>query len=90
MQNTTLWRAEMDEQALADPFIYAMASRAADITAMVRDALSAGRAQLAFHPVVTADGQQTIALHEGLVRLTDETGRIVPEAHFSLQSKKRY
>ena len=82
MQNTTLRRAEMDDQALADPFMYAMASRAADVTAMVQDALSAGRAQLAFHPVVTADGQQTIAFHEGLMRLTDETGRIIPAAHF--------
>ncbi|MFT6074691.1 MAG: hypothetical protein ACJAZ1_001610 [Yoonia sp.] len=78
MQNTTLRRAEMDEQALADPFMYAMASRAADITSMVRDALLAGRAQLAFHPIVTADGHQKIAFHEGLVRLTDETGQIIP------------
>lgn len=82
MQNTTLRRAEMEDQALADPLMYAMASRAANAPTMVRDALAAGRAQLAFHPVVTADGQQSIAFHEGLVRLTDQDGQIIPAAHF--------
>lgn len=82
MQNTTLSRAEVDEQSLVDPLIYAMASRDADITKLVRDALSAGRAQLAFHPVVTADRNNMVAFHEGLVRLSDEGGRIIPAAYF--------
>jgi EAL domain-containing protein (putative c-di-GMP-specific phosphodiesterase class I) len=82
MQNTTLRRAEMDEQAVVDPLLYALASREADITTMVRDALAAGRAQLAFHPVVTADETRRTAFHEGLVQLMDQTGRIIPAAHF--------
>ena len=82
MQNTTLRRAEIDDQAVMDPLLYAMANREADITTMVRHALAAGRAQLAFHPVVTADATRRIAFHEGLVRLTDQTGRIIPAAHF--------
>lgn len=82
MQNTTLRRAHVDEQALADPFAVAMASRDADVISMVRAALDAGRAQLAFHAVVTADRDNHVAFHEGLVRLTDETGRVIPAAHF--------
>ncbi len=82
MQNTTLRRADMEEQALVDPLLYAMASRDADVMTMVSAALDAGRAQLAYHPVVTAGGEHTIAFHEGLVRLKDEEGRVIPAAHF--------
>ena len=82
MQNTTLRRADMEEQALVDPFLYAMASREADVTTMVRDALAAGRAQLAFHPVLTAGEDRRVAFHEGLERLKDDTGRVIPAAHF--------
>jgi EAL domain-containing protein (putative c-di-GMP-specific phosphodiesterase class I) len=82
MQNNTLRRAEMDDHALDDPFHYAMASRDADVMAMVRDALSAGRAQLAFHSVVTSDRGNQVAFHEGLVRLTDEAGRVIPAGQF--------
>jgi EAL domain-containing protein (putative c-di-GMP-specific phosphodiesterase class I) len=82
MQNTTLRRAQMDDEAVVDPLLYAMASREADVTTMVRDALAAGRAQLAFHPVVTADADRRLAFHEGLVRLKDEAGRVIPAGHF--------
>lgn len=82
MHNTTLSRAQVEEDALIDPLVYAMASRDADTTALVRDAVSARRAQLAFHPVVTADDENLTAYHEGLVRLLDEEGRIIPAAHF--------
>jgi EAL domain-containing protein (putative c-di-GMP-specific phosphodiesterase class I) len=82
MQNTTLRRAEMDDQALGDPLRYAMASRDADVTAVVRDALAAGRAQLAFQSVVTANQDKHVAFYEGLVRLTDEGGRVIPAAQF--------
>ncbi len=82
MQNATLSRAEIDDQALLDPLHYAMASRDADVMNLVRDALAAGRARLAFHPIVTADTTPRIAFYEGLVRLMDDAGRIIPAAHF--------
>ena len=82
MQNTTLRHADIEDQAVGDPFGYALASRDADVANMVRDALDAGRAQLAFHAVVTADGQNRVAFYEGLVRLTDESGRVIPAAQF--------
>ena len=82
MQNTTLSLAQLDEQALVDPLVYAMASRDADVARLVRDALAGGRGQLAFHPVFTADADNHLAFHEGLMRLTDEEGRLIPAAHF--------
>ena len=82
MQNTTLRRADMDEQALGDPLGYAMASRDADTATMVADALDAGRSQLAFQSVVTAGAQSQTAFYEGLIRLTDEEKRIIPAAQF--------
>lgn len=82
MQNATLSRAEIDEQALLDPLHYAMASRDADVMTLVGDALTAGRAKLAFHPIVTADDEPRVAFYEGLVRLMDDAGRIIPAAHF--------
>ena len=82
MQNATLRQVEMYDQAVVDPLQYAMASQAPRVNTMVRNALVAGRAQLAFHPVVTADGSQSVAFYEGLVRLTGEEGRVIPAAHF--------
>lgn len=82
MQNATLSRVEIDENALMDPLHYAMASRDADVMSLVRDALAAGRARLAFHPIVTADVHQRTVFYEGLVRLMDDAGRIIPAAHF--------
>ena len=90
MQNTTLSLAQLDAQALGDPLIYAMASRDADVTRLVRDALSQGRGQLAFHPVVTAETGNFVAFHEGLIRLSDEEGRIIPAAHFMPQIEESY
>lgn len=82
MQNTTLSLAQVDAQALVDPLVYAMASRDADIIRLVRDALAQRRGQMAFHPIVTADDDNLVAFHEGLIRLSDEEGRLIPAAHF--------
>ncbi|MFQ1701052.1 EAL domain-containing protein [Loktanella agnita] len=82
MQKTTFTQAEIEEQSLTDPLHYAMASQDADVKSLVRAAIAAGRAQLAFHPIVTADASQRVAFYEGLVRLMDDTGRIIPASHF--------
>jgi EAL domain-containing protein (putative c-di-GMP-specific phosphodiesterase class I) len=64
-----------------DPFSFATNERDRSTIAMVRDALDAGRVGLAFQPVVaTADG--SVAFHEGLIRLQDETGRTIPAGRF--------
>ncbi len=82
MQNVPLTRTDINDQALLDPLHYAMASRDADVMELVGDALAAGRARLAFHPIVTADSNQRTAFYEGLVRLMDDAGRVIPAGHF--------
>ena len=71
-----------DEQALLDPLHYAMASRDADVLTLVREALGAGRARLAFQPIVTAGPEGKVAFYEGLIRVMDQGGRVIPAAHF--------
>ena len=44
----------IEEQDLRDPLHFAMASRDADVLTLVREALAAKRAKLAFQPIVTA------------------------------------
>lgn len=70
------------EQPLLDPLYFAMASRDADVLTLVRDALAAGRAQLAFQPVVMTNDHAKVAFHEGLIRVKDDAGRVIPAAHF--------
>ena len=82
MRNATPSRLDGDDKALINPLNYAMASRDADVMNLVEDALDAGRARLAYHPIVTADDQPRVAFYEGLVRLMDDAGRILPAAHF--------
>lgn len=65
-----------------DPLQAAVASRDRDVPTMVRNALLEGRGQLAFQPVVKAGPKPTIAFYEGLIRLLDEGGRILPAGQF--------
>jgi EAL domain-containing protein (putative c-di-GMP-specific phosphodiesterase class I) len=65
-------------QTPTDPLQFAMGSRDLDVPNMVRVALAENRAQLAFQPVVTAGQTGQIAFYEGLIRLMDEGGRILP------------
>ncbi|WP_322890425.1 MULTISPECIES: EAL domain-containing protein [unclassified Yoonia] len=82
MSNATLSRTDITDLPVADPLLYALASRDGDVVALVRDALAADRASLAFHQIVTADAIPQIAFYEGLIRLHDDAGRIIPAAHF--------
>ena len=65
-----------------DPLSYAVAARDRDILRMVGVAVHHGNLALAFQPVVTARGDGRVAFHEGLIRIFDETGRIIPAADF--------
>lgn len=65
-----------------DPFQAAMASRDADVLGLVKDALAAGQTKLAFQPVILTAAPGTIAFYEGLIRVMDPTGRVIPAAQF--------
>ena len=72
----------LDDVALLDPLHFAMASRDADVLNLVREALASKRAQLAFQPIVTAEPNGRIAFYEGLIRVMDPAGRVIPASHF--------
>jgi len=64
------------------PLDAALALRDADVLSMVRRALERRDVLLALQPVV--DGQDTgrVAFHEGLLRVIDDTGRVIPAREF--------
>ncbi|PWJ18162.1 EAL domain-containing protein [Jannaschia seohaensis] len=71
--------ARDDDYGASDPLAHAIAERDRDILSTVERSLKRGDVRLAFQPVVgAADGRP--AFHEGLVRVLDETGRILPAA----------
>jgi EAL domain-containing protein (putative c-di-GMP-specific phosphodiesterase class I) len=66
----------------ASPLDAAVSQRDRDTLAMVRRALDRKDALLAFQPVMPAKGGARPAFYEGLIRVLDETGRIIPARDF--------
>lgn len=64
------------------PLDFAVDQQSRITMATVRRAVSRGDAVLAYQPVVQADRTEAPAFHEGLIRIIDETGRIVPLRDF--------
>lgn len=70
------------DPALASPLDAAEAQRSAETVALVRAALDDRRALLAFQPVVQARLPGRAAFFEGLIRILDRDGRILPARDF--------
>ena len=64
------------------PLDYAVARRDRGMLQMVKDAVAYEQAMLAYQPIVHAQSQTSVAFYEGLVRLQDSTGRIIPARDF--------
>ncbi|WP_226624782.1 EAL domain-containing protein [Alloyangia pacifica] len=60
----------------------ALALRDRDILQRVRAAIRHRQVMLVFQPVVQARGHNAIAFHEAMLRVMDDTGRIVPAREF--------
>lgn len=77
----------------ADPLSYAVMARDSKVLDMVSRAVDAKETLLAFQPVVTsipnADGQRPVAYYEGLIRILDSTGRIIPAKQFIASIEER-
>ncbi|MEI4484728.1 EAL domain-containing protein [Frigidibacter sp. MR17.14] len=69
-------------EILDSPLDQAVTQRDGDVLAMVAEALRAGRVAMAYQPVVQAQRPDRIAFHEGLVRVLDPTGRVIPARDF--------
>jgi len=64
------------------PIEMAVRSRDQDILRIVEEAVHHREVRLAFQPVVHAHRQDRTAFYEGLIRVTDPTGRIIPAGQF--------
>ncbi len=65
-----------------NPLNYATTQRDRNVLKMVEDALRHNEAALAFQPVVEAGRPDRVAFYEGLMRVFDETERIIPAKDF--------
>lgn len=70
------------EPGLASPLDFAVTQRDRETMDMVRAAIERRDVVLAFQPVVQATRPDRPAFYEGLIRLLDETGRIIPAKDF--------
>lgn len=64
------------------PLDTAAQQRDQNILHIVEEAVRHREVRLAFQPVVQAQEQGHIAFYEGLIRVTDPTGRIIPAGQF--------
>lgn len=69
---------KMKSNALSE----AVRNRDKDIPSMVAAAVRHKEVKLAYQPIVQASAQNRVAFWEGLIRVTDPTGRIIPAREF--------
>ena len=65
-----------------NPLSIAVQERDGNTIDLVRDALENSRAMLAYQPIVQARAPNQTAYYEGLIRIMDRTGRIIPARDF--------
>lgn len=82
MRKWTEAGAEPAPPGLESPLDAAVTQRDRGVLGKVRRAVEAGDVLLAFQPVVRADDAGAVAFYEGLVRIPDDDGRIIPARDF--------
>ena len=77
------WKPKLDATAgIASPLGVAISQGDAATIAMVADAVRTRRMLLAYQPVVLSRDPKRIAFHEGLIRVMEPNGRIIPAKDF--------
>lgn len=66
----------------SSPLAEALADRDRSTLNMVKRAIAKGEVLLAFQPIVTAKHTDKPAFYEGLIRVLDNTGRVIPAGEF--------
>lgn len=64
------------------PLAFALTARDRAALGLVRDALRRRDVLLAFQPVVRSKDPSRVAFHEGLIRVLDSAGRVIPARQF--------
>ncbi|MCO6385040.1 EAL domain-containing protein [Oceanicola sp. 502str15] len=75
-------RKRQFEASDSSPLGSAVLQRDEDIIEMVRGALDRRDVLLAFQPIVRATDHRKAAFYEGLIRVLDDTGRVIPAREF--------
>jgi len=75
-------RKQLIDPDAENPLSVAMQHRDKGTLTMVREALERGDVVLAYQPVVPAGNVKSVAFYEGLIRILDDTGRVIPAGDF--------
>ena len=75
-------RKELIDPEVDSPLSVAVQHRDKGTLTMVREALERGDVVLAYQPVVQAGNGKSVAFYEGLIRILDDTGRVIPARDF--------
>ena len=67
---------------VASPLGVMISQQDRETMAMVREAIDTRRMRLAYQPVVLAREPDRVAFHEGLIRVLDHNGRVIPAKDF--------
>lgn len=82
MLNDDLGFDDGREGARGGPLSHAIVERDKSVFNMVRRSVQTGNLALAYQPVVRAGQPDQVAFLEGLIRIMDERGRVIPAADF--------
>ncbi|OIQ79331.1 EAL domain protein [mine drainage metagenome] len=73
---------QLPESGNDSPLSFALVERDRDTIALVKRALERRTVLLAYQPIVQASNPNRVAFYEGLIRIMDDTGRILPARDF--------
>lgn len=73
------------DESPRSPLEFAVRRQAQSTLEMVQEAIKHNQTLLAFQPVIRADTGGRIGFYEGLIRVLDHTGRIIPAGEFMSQ-----
>lgn len=74
--------AQVQPKPYGDPLSYAVRARDSNVIAMVEKAVREDNVMLAYQPVVPALRHDRPAFYEGLMRVLDDSGRVIPARDF--------
>lgn len=64
------------------PLDYAVTQQSLSTLDMVREAIAHNQTLLAYQPILRSTEQGTVAMYEGLIRVLDAAGRVIPAGEF--------
>ena len=82
MRESNILDIPEDEES---PLSFANAMQGRTIMGLVQEAVTSNHALLAFQPIVRSGPTHNIAFYEGLIRIQDPNGRIIPAKEFITQ-----